>query len=116
MENKGKSIKAFFCSGVGKLVMVSVFYLLFLGVFLLIANFMNTFFAVVYVAIFLYYGWKALNSIQPDMFLIMPIGGWVLYYLIKGIIALIIGMFVAPLAIANKIADYIQADIADNNG
>lgn len=39
------------------------------------------------------YGWKILTFITPNIFLIMPIIGWVIYFLIKLIISLVIAPF-----------------------
>jgi hypothetical protein len=40
------------------------------------------------------YGWKALTFITPNIFIIMPIIGWVIYFLIKLVIALVIASFI----------------------
>jgi len=110
MSNKEKEFRAFLCSGVGKGIMIAIFYLLFFGVFALLVGVLDKmeFIAFIYLALFCYFGWKALNKIQPNMFLVLPIGGWVLYYVIKGILAFFVGIFVAPFVIANKIAECIQ--------
>lgn len=50
-----------------------------------------------------YFGWKALNRITPDIFLIMPLSSWLWYFLIKGILAILVGMFVAPYQITKAI-------------
>lgn len=38
------------------------------------------------------YGWRALSFITPRVFIIMPIIGWVIYFLIK----LVVSLFIAP--------------------
>lgn len=48
-------------------------------------------------------GWKALTFITPDIFLIMPLIGWVVYFMIKGFLSLIVGIFVAPYYISKTI-------------
>ena len=39
------------------------------------------------------YGWKVLTFITPSVFLIMPLIGWVIYFVIKLFIAIMISPF-----------------------
>lgn len=48
-------------------------------------------------------GWKSLTMIQPNIFLIMPLVGWVIYFVIKGLISLLLGIFILPYRIAKFI-------------
>lgn len=41
------------------------------------------------------FGWQALNRITPDIFLILPLAGWGIYFLIKFMLAGCIGWAVA---------------------
>lgn len=109
-ENK-KDFRQFICSPIGKYIMIAFMYVLFFGIFGMITILMDDmgFLAFIYAALFIYFGWKALNFIQPNVFLIMPIGGWVIYGIIKAILAFFIGIFVAPFSIANIIATKIQS-------
>ena len=54
------------------------------------------------------FGWQALNRFTPDMFIWMPIIGWINYIIIKFIISYFIGLFVAPYLIGSRIADSIE--------
>jgi hypothetical protein len=45
------------------------------------------------------WGWSILTSITPDMFLFLPIFGWVIYFFMKLLISVIIGAFVTPYKI-----------------
>ncbi|MGG7619550.1 hypothetical protein [Bacillus coreaensis] len=45
------------------------------------------------------WGWSALNKITPNIFLFMPLIGWVIYFGIKLVLSLLIGMFVTPFKI-----------------
>lgn len=45
------------------------------------------------------WGWSALNRITPNIFLFMSWIGWIIYFIIKLTIAMIIGMFVTPFKI-----------------
>lgn len=38
-------------------------------------------------------GWRALNKITPNIFLFLPIIGWVIYFVVKGVLSAIIGIF-----------------------
>ena len=51
-----------------------------------------------------FFGWKALNSIQPAMFIWMSWLGWIIYFCVKFILSAIIGLFVAPFKIGKRIA------------
>lgn len=53
-------------------------------------------------------GWKALNRIQPSMFLVMSWMGWLIYFLIKTLLSIFIGAFVTPYVLSSKIAGVIQ--------
>lgn len=54
------------------------------------------------------FGWRVLNMIQPDLFLWMPLLGWLLYFFIKFILAACIGFFVAPFVIGKKLGATIS--------
>lgn len=41
------------------------------------------------------FGWRAINRITPDIFLILPLVGWVIFFCIKFIISFFIGWIVA---------------------
>lgn len=58
-----------------------------------------------------FFGWKALNRIQPAMFLWGTANGWLLYVCIKFSLSLAIGMFVAPFVIGKMIGEGIHNSI-----
>lgn len=45
------------------------------------------------------FGWSALNRITPNVFLVLPVFGWVLYYSIKLTISFYAGWVATPVAI-----------------
>lgn len=45
------------------------------------------------------WGWSFLNKLTPNVFLFMPIIGWVIYFSIKLALSMLIGIFVAPFQI-----------------
>lgn len=42
-------------------------------------------------------GWKTLTAITPQVFLFMPILGWVLYFLVKLVLAFFVGLVMLPI-------------------
>lgn len=66
--------------------------------------------AVIVMLICAVFGWKALNSIQPAMFIWMSWTGWIVYFCVKFVLSAIIGLFVAPF----KIGKWISAVICDS--
>lgn len=54
-------------------------------------------------------GWKTVSMIQPSMFIWMPLAGWVIYFIIKFLVAYFVGLFVAPYTIGNKITEVINS-------
>ena len=64
------------------------------------------------------YGWSALNRITPAIFLWMPIVGWVIYFVIKLVIAYVIGIVALPIKLYQWINELskvkkLQEDIAN---
>ena len=55
------------------------------------------------------WGWSVLNRITPNVFLFMPVIGWVIYFFIKFFISLMIGMFVTPFKIYGIVKGLKQA-------
>ncbi len=110
-ENKG--FKEFLCSSVGKAVMIVMLYVVILGLLMLCVNIFDNSEAVglIFALALGVFGWKALNRIQPSMFLFLPLAGWVLYFVIKGLLSIVVGVFAAPFVIAKKITKSIQANL-----
>lgn len=117
MENKNstsQAIKNFVCSPSGKIVLIIALYALTMLITVPIMEFFEDTPVVIllFAVAFGYFGWKALAKITPDIFLIMPIGGWAIYFLIKGILSCIIGIFVMPYIVAKKITSVIQEKLS----
>ncbi len=45
------------------------------------------------------FGWMALSAITPNIFLFMPVVGWLIYFAIKFLIAYLIGWIALPIKI-----------------
>ena len=112
MEENNSKLKEFLVSGAGKAVMIIVLYFITWGLML---SFMTIFDAPVVTVIITIAlgscGWKALNKITPAVFVVMSIKGWIIYYCIKGVLSVVIGVFVAPFVIAKIAAEQVQKDL-----
>jgi hypothetical protein len=42
-------------------------------------------------------GWKTLNRITPAVFLILPVLGWVIYFIVKLVLAFYVGLVMFPV-------------------
>lgn len=114
MENENK-FKKFICSWPGKIIMIIVIYiiafLLILGLGQLLEG-SSGYVGAVIALVFAIFGWRALNKIKPDIFLWMSIAGWIAYFVIKGLLSIVVGIFVAPYVIAKLIAETIQKSMS----
>ena len=111
MENKNSGFKSFLVSSAGKATIIAVFYLIIFGIIMLFVKIDSAYLALIVMVAFAYFGWKALNKIQPDIFLIMPVVGWIIYFVVKFVLSVLIGIFIAPFVISKKIAEKIQESI-----
>ena len=55
------------------------------------------------------YGWKVLNRITPNVFLWMPFVGWLIYFIVKAVLAAMIGIFVLPYTLIKCIVRVVRA-------
>lgn len=112
MEQKN-TFKEFLTSKLGNVVMIAILYFIIIGLTSLMISILSdsVIVAFIFAALFGYFGWQALNRITPDVFLILPIGGWAVYFLIKGALSLFIGVFVAPFVISKRISAAIQREL-----
>lgn len=107
MEKKNQ-FKLFLVSPLGRFTIIVLGYLVILGLMILgIYTGLTPIMLIIYIVSAIY-GWRALNKITPDIFLWMSIGGWAIYFLIKGILSLIIGVFIAPFQISKELANIIR--------
>lgn len=52
------------------------------------------------------WGWSALNRITPSIFLFMPLGHWVVYFIIKLVLSVFAGVIAFPLKIVTTILEW----------
>lgn len=50
-----------------------------------------------------YFGYKSITYIQPKMFVFMSIFGWIIYFLIKLFLAILVGIFIFPVILIKNI-------------
>ena len=116
MEEKKSSFdwKAWLVSPLGKAAMIIVLYFAIMGLaYVVLVAFEGVPVVAVIMAIaFGYFGWQALSRITPNVFLIMPVGGWIAYYIVKGLLSFFLGVFVAPFVIAKKVTTAIQNNLS----
>lgn len=118
MDTTSKKVKRFFAGFMGRVVLTVIFYLVIWGAMLaFISAFDAPIFAVIFAVVFIYFGWKALSRITPEVFVIMPVGSWIAYFIIKGFLAFFLGVFVAPFvlgkALSCKVADQLRESLND---
>lgn len=113
--SKVSPILKFIASIGGRVVLTIVFAAIIYGILMAALQSESS---VVLVIIFIvcgYFGWKSLNRITPDLFVWMPLASWAIYYLVKGLLSIIIGAFIAPIWIGKKISsvamEYVDAAI-----
>lgn len=59
--------------------------------------------ALVYISFSIVAGWKFLSKITPRIFLFLPIVGWIMYFVIKLFISIMVGPFVLPFQLFRNI-------------
>ena len=50
-------------------------------------------------------GYKSITKIQPQMFVFMPVVGWLVYFAVKVGVGLFVGIFLTPYKLAQKIVN-----------
>jgi hypothetical protein len=50
-------------------------------------------------------GWVALNKIRPNIFLFLPIIGWVIYFIVKFVLSYFVGLVAFPINIYKTIKE-----------
>ena len=55
-----------------------------------------------------FFGWRALNKIQPAMFIWMSWVGWLIYFAIKFLLSVAIGFCITPFILGKKLGGSIH--------
>lgn len=113
MNGKNKVLE-FFASKAGKVVVTVLGMVIIYGILFAALESSST--VVLGITLFAcaFFGWRALNRITPQIFLWMNLSGWVLYFLIKGLLSIFVGAFVAPFQIAKLISDSVYENLNKN--
>ena len=106
MKEKNKFLE-FFASNAGRYVITAVCVALIFGILFAALESSSTVVLGVTLLACAYFGWRALNRITPQIFLFMSISGWVIYFLIKGLLSIFVGAFVAPFQIGKILSGYV---------
>ncbi len=111
---KKNQFKLFLISPIGKITIMILFATFVLS--LIMIGIKSDFMIILAITLLLcaFFGWKALNKITPQIFLFMSIGGWAIYFLIKSLLSVLIGAFVAPFQISKMITNMITRSISEN--
>lgn len=54
------------------------------------------------------FGWKTLNKITPSVFLFLPIIGWLIFLIFKGILSIVVGIVAMPVSIVMAIVKIVR--------
>lgn len=108
---KNNKFLEFLVSKTGKAVITLVGMVLIYGLLVLCLSVESTAILGATLLVCAFFGWKALNKITPNIFLIMSVSKWVMYYFIKGLLSIFVGAFVAPFQIAKMITEKIQQSL-----
>lgn len=113
MKKDSQKLKLFLASSGGKIVLTVIFAVIIYGIMFAVTATGSEYIALVLCAVCGYFGWQSLSRIQPSMFLWMNIAGWLIYFFIKGVLSLLVGIFVAPFVIGKKISNLIAGSLAE---
>jgi len=116
-NNKVAALKPLlkFLGGVGgRILLTLVFAVIIFAILGLLAGTDNSTIAVIVAIPCAYFGWKTLNKFTPDMILwFHGISALIIYYFIKGLISLIIGVFATPFYLGKKISGAIMKALTE---
>jgi len=105
---KSRSFKSFIQSPLGKLVIIAVVYLISFGLLVLSVQIGNAYmFAGILIACAIG-GWHFLEKINLGFLISLPLVGWLIYFVFKLWISMMIGFFVTPFFIAGKISNAVK--------
>ncbi len=98
-------IKQFFSSILGRVTVTVVGAIIIYGILFWALESNNTTIMCITLLSCAVFGWKALNKITPNIFLIGTTNFWIGYFLIKGFLSIMIGGLIAPFQIAKMISN-----------
>ncbi|MCC8112236.1 MAG: hypothetical protein LIO74_11840 [Ruminococcus sp.] len=108
----------FFTDFIGRILLYVISYIIMLGLILALAG-ISQVCAVIYLIAGVLFGWRFINFITPNMFIWMPLKGWLIYYIVKLFVAAFIGMLIVPYHLAKYVValfDGVAEITMDENG
>lgn len=99
-------MRKFLGSAAGIIVMTVVFTAIFFGIIIALSNVREGLGAIV-ILVCAVNGWRILDRIQPEMFLWMSWVGWLIYFLVKLMIAVVIGVFATAYYLGKTVSGLI---------
>lgn len=99
-------MRKFLGSAAGIIVMTVVFTAIFFGIIIALSNVSEGLGAIV-ILVCAVNGWRILDRIQPEMFLWMSWVGWLIYFLVKLMIAVVIGVFATAYYLGKAVSGLI---------
>lgn len=107
-REKISPILQFLASVGGRVVLTIVFAAIIYGILMAALQTENTVLLGIVLLCCGYFGWQSLNKITPKIFLWMPLAGWAIYFLVKGLLSIIVGAFIAPFWLGKKISSVVM--------
>ena len=94
--SNGKQARLNLTSSSGKLIVTILLYAVWAALLTVMANVNSEVFTWVIIIVCVAIGWKCVTSIQPRMFLFLPVIGWVIYFAVKFFVSLFAGLALTP--------------------
>ena len=110
METNSK-FKTFLLSKTGKWTMIALFYVIIFLLGMLAVGSRNEIFVMAYGIIVIVFGWLSLSKITPNIFLVLPIVGWLIFFVVKFFLSIFVGMFTTPFYVSKLITKLVQKGI-----
>ena len=114
-NNNANKFKSFLASTGGRVLLTVILAILIYGIMFALTATDNEYIALITAVVCGFIGWRALNRITPSVFLWMSWMGWIIYFIIKGLLSVFIGVFIAPFVIGKKISDAVSNSIQNQN-
>ncbi len=112
-SNQPNRVKEFFTSTLGRITITAVSALIIYGILVIALQSNSQVVLFITLAVCAIFGWKALNRITPNIFIIGTTNFWLGYFLIKGLLSMLIGALIAPFQIGKMISDKLSETMVE---
>ncbi len=89
-------MKEFILSAVGRVIIFVVCYAVVFGLILGASALENPVIVMIVMIPLIIFGWRFINWITPSMFIWMSWTGWLIYFIIKLMVSVLLGAFIVP--------------------